>query len=98
MAWELFNNGVSLGIISDYKYLEGRQEKEMFDSFSDEDESAPTENDPGEIYFEAPSYGLNANGSYELRNSATKQAFKIQIDTVSGTKVHAVVQTEYRLR
>ena len=98
MAWELFVNGASVGLVSDLKYLEGRQEKEMFDSFSDEDESAPSEKDPDEVFFEAPSYGLSPNGSYELRNPATKQAMKIEIDTITGTKVHAIVQTEYRLR
>jgi len=94
MAWELFVNGASVGLISDYKYLEGRQEKEMFDSFSDEDEAGPGEKDPDEIYFIAPAYGLNPGDSYELRNADTKRVIKIQIDTIFGTKVHAIVQSE----
>ena len=94
MAWELFANGVSVGLVSDYRYLEGRQESGMFNAFGGGIDTSTCVKGTDEVFFMAPSQGLNLRNSYELRNYATRQAIRIQIDAISGARVHAVVQTD----
>jgi len=94
MAWELFANGVSAGLVSDYRYLEGRQERGRSNTFGDEIDTTTCIKVADEVFFTAPSYGLNIRNSFELRNPATKQAIKIQIDAISGARVHAIVQSD----
>ena len=94
MAWELFANGVSVGLVSNYRYLEGREERGGFNTFDGGIETATCVKMADEVFFTAPAHGFSIRNSYELRNPATKQAIKIQIDAVAGVSVHAVVQSD----
>ena len=91
MAWELFEDGRSLGAVGDLKIKEGHQSYRRVRSFDAPDELVPGAKDPDEITFRAAK-PVNIGRKHELRESPSNRTIRITVDRVQGGSVHALAR------